>query len=662
MTDDSFTHAEGRFDAAALPAGVDIDDAEAKYAELFAEVIWDGLITPDKRNRLATAAQVFGVALERVRRIEEALTAAYEARHRIEVVERGTEPPSAPRSVAPLGPQAGADSARGAIERRLELLERRNEELTDDNDRLRDHVDQLEQLVAQLQHALESTLEELDATHKRLAAAEEARQAERRVDGAPVEPASTALVDDEGPAPSSVVQPVPGAAAPPGPPPPRRNPPTSIAGVAPEAVRSETRARSRRLLRDSSPPAAPPGEDATPRLGSLGAAASAAAAIEVASPSDAPEAGARAPQAEPPAPAPRPEAQRQRPSPRSVRPSRGDPAEIHRLLRANPRDPELLRALHRALGRGEDIDRRWCIAHALVHLGHANAEERALHDAHAHGGLVRPARAINEDEWRELLTHPEEDLLTGEILAEIAPAVLLGQLATMRASIAPEMLDPKQRVDPKSSTLQAVRCFAWAAAFLGLRVPPLYVAPDLHVTADVILEPRPATRLGQQALVGRSSRELAFIAGRHLSWYRREHLLGRPTRSVRRLEDMFVAALTIGNPELPMTPEIRERVEPIAKAIRPLLTQEAVERLQQCFTRFVETGGRTNLARWLESADKTSLSAGLLLANDLGAARAMLALEEPEELEARMDELIVFFTAGRCSLLRRRVGIAVTAK
>jgi hypothetical protein len=118
----------------------------------------------------------------------------------------------------------------------------------------------------------------------------------------------------------------------------------------------------------------------------------------------------------------------------------------------------------------------------------------------------------------------------------------------------------------------------------------------------------------------------------------------------------------IGNPGLPMTDDIKQRVEPIAKSIAPLLEQRSVERLQAGFTRFVEQGGRTHLSKWMNAVDQTAACTGLLLSNDLKAAHTMLKLEDAKRLDKRMDELLVFFTAGRCSLLRKRIGIAVTEK
>jgi hypothetical protein len=92
-----------------------------------------------------------------------------------------------------------------------------------------------------------------------------------------------------------------------------------------------------------------------------------------------------------------------------------------------------------------------------------------------------------------------------------------------------------------------------------------------------------------------------------------------------------------------------------------LLDALAVDKLRGYFARFVEQGGRTNLHKWRRAADRTAACTGLLLANDLHAAEAILKLEDESQLSERMDELIVYFAAGRCSLLRKRIGIAITA-
>lgn len=565
MADDHFVHDAERFQQAAVPGGIDLADAEARYADLFAELIWDGNITPAKRRTLNDAAHNLRLDLSRVERIEHSLSEAHESRNQFDVVDEetndllGAEHTTERHSVAPFA--QAQDPGILALQKRIGVLEEQLYHADQDKRRLAQHVASLQRLVEQLQFALESTLEELDDTHQKL---------EERKSQAP---------------------------------PPPKQPPRKP--MAPEPERSVQRMRSAVYEE----------------------AAWEAETFDIA------------------APAP---------------PPRHNPDIIYEELSKAPRDPEHLHALFNALGRGEDLDRRWCIAHILTFLGRADGREKELAARYAHSGLVRPSRAVNDDEWRELLFHPEEDRLIGEILSAIAPAVLLGHMTAMRASIAPAVLDPETRVYPKDSTLQAVRCLAWAAAFLGLHVPPLYVVPKHESACEIVLNPTPSTRVGSRALSGRDTRELAFLAGRHLAWYRREHLLGKPQRSTRRLEDMFLAALMIGNPGLPMTGEVKERVAPIARTIRPLLDDATVEYLRDCFTRFVESGGRTNLSRWFRAVERTAACAGLLLCNDLGAAHRMLELEDASRAEDGLDALILFFASERCSLLRKRIGIAVS--
>jgi hypothetical protein len=170
----------------------------------------------------------------------------------------------------------------------------------------------------------------------------------------------------------------------------------------------------------------------------------------------------------------------------------------------------------------------------------------------------------------------------------------------------------------------------------------------------------PSTRLGAQALRGRTPAELAFSAGRYLARSREEHFVTTLLPSIPDLEDVFLAALGIGNPGLPMSPQVKARVSPIAKAIEPILEPPAVDRLRELFLRFVEEGGRTNLQRWTSAVDRTASRAGLLISGDLVAARSMLALEHPAQADDRVDDLLRFMVSERYSKLRKQIGIAVT--
>jgi hypothetical protein len=165
------------------------------------------------------------------------------------------------------------------------------------------------------------------------------------------------------------------------------------------------------------------------------------------------------------------------------------------------------------------------------------------------------------------------------------------------------------------------------------------------------------TVVGKRVLSGRSQLEHAFLVGRHLCWYRHEHYVKTLFSAVPDLEDLFLSALVIGNPGLPIAEDMKRRVTPIAKAIQPLLEAPQVDRLRGCFLRFVEEGGRTNLQRWSLATEKTACRTGLLLANDLETALGVL---EPEEgrLGELAKDLLVFAASDRYTGLRRQLGIA----
>ncbi len=595
---DPFLHDAAAFVPAASPSSVGVSDAEARYAELFAEVTWDGLLTAEKRQQLRNAAMVFGLDPERARQIEDALSAAHAGLIFDEPSVMDVAEGEVPSLRAPLAPLGDSEDPRLVLlERRIHVLEEERQLLTAASTEQTSLNQRLERLVSQLQHALEITMEDLEAAGRRASVAEKKlASATQALSREPVERISA-------PPPLPVSVPVPPSAG-----------PNEVAG--------SVQARSRRLIREST---------------ALRAVAASARGepLREATADGAPGA--------------------------VVAPHRANPGEIHRLVCRAPRDAELLRALYRSLGRADDLDRRFCVAHALVFLGEASDEERQLHQTHAKDGLIRPKRAINEDEWRELLFHPDEDRLTGEIFGEVAPAMLLGHMTALRASLVTEVVDPAQRMDARQSTVQAVRCFAWAADLLSLEVPAVYACPELEICADMVLVPSPSTRLGRRALVGRSVRELAFLAGRHLTFYRKEHLLAKPTGSARRLEDMFLAALAIGNPGLPLAEEVRRRIQPVVLALEPLLGKEAKARLARSFGRFVEQGGRTKLSRWLAALELTASRVGLLLAGDLAAAESMLILENPEQAGPQLESLLGYFTSVEFSTLRKRIGIAVVA-
>jgi len=335
-----------------------------------------------------------------------------------------------------------------------------------------------------------------------------------------------------------------------------------------------------------------------------------------------------------------------------------DPEEWARRIRRDPTKPEPYHRLFRIYVARRDADRRFCVAQALAVLGEATAPERAAYEEHRASSLIAPRASLSPSAWYDQLFHGDEEVLTGQIFGVIAPAVLVGRVTALRRDKKLHQPDPAAVQHLEKTTLTSVRALGWAAAILGLAVPPVYVEKGRGVAYEHIPAVPPITVVGSKALSGRTQLELAFLAGRHLCWYRQEHFVRTLFSSVPDLEDLFLAALVIGSPTLPIANDTKHRVAPVARAIEPMLEPAQVDALRGHFLRFVEEGGRTNLQRWSAGAEKTACRAGLLLCHDLGTA---LSLLEPEEgrLGELAKDLLAFSTSDRYATLRQQLGIAI---
>jgi len=335
-----------------------------------------------------------------------------------------------------------------------------------------------------------------------------------------------------------------------------------------------------------------------------------------------------------------------------------DAEEIWRRARRDPKNVDAYRALRRIYGARKELDRQFCVAQVLAALGAANPEERALVEQFRPQGLIAPRASVSANAWTDLLFHPEQEVLTGQIFSLIAPAVLVGRVTALRRDHKLHQPLPATKQDPAKATLTAIRALPWAAAILGLAAPPIYLEKERDVGFALIPGVPPFTVVGKQVLSGRTQIELAFLVGRHLSWYRQEHFVKVLFSSVPDLEDLFLAALTIGNPGLPIAEDMKRRVAPIAHAIEPMLEAPHVDALRGCFLRFVEEGGRTNLQRWSHATEKTACRAGFVLSNDIATALRVLATEEGPDGELGKD-LLGFAASERYFKLRRQLGIAI---
>jgi hypothetical protein len=317
-----------------------------------------------------------------------------------------------------------------------------------------------------------------------------------------------------------------------------------------------------------------------------------------------------------------------------------------------------LHARYETAARNAAVDDALRIAEVLVLRGAATKDQRAFWTERRQPGPVRPVRSLTAAAWTSHLLHPDEDRTTSEVFGVIASASLLGRVSAMRRDGTLPKLDRDAYQNPLTSSVSAVRALAWAAATLGIRAPPMYVAPELDAGFEIVTVVPPSTRIGARALTGYDPAQLAFACGRHLAWFREEHFICTLVPSVAYLETIFYAALLLGAPGLSLPEDVRERARAFAEAIVPCLEPSQMERLRRLVARFLARGGRTNLKRWARAAEWTACRTGLLLCGELQT--AVNALSNEPGGEARIAQLEMFWASGDAGELRAQLGVAVT--
>jgi hypothetical protein len=324
----------------------------------------------------------------------------------------------------------------------------------------------------------------------------------------------------------------------------------------------------------------------------------------------------------------------------------------------DPTNPKLFASLYDACERAGEADGACRAARVLVVLGAAGPEHRRRVAEHQADALIAPRRSLTMDHWFDELSHPSLSVVTSHILSLVTPAALVGRAATLQRDKKLPQVDESDRQDVAKSTVTAVRALGWAAAVLGMPAPSVFTDTDRDIGYTHVPALPPWSLLGKRVLSGCPPREHAFLAARHLTFYRAEFFARMLFPDVEELESLFLAALLLGNPALPIAEHLERRVRPLAEALAPLLDARQLDELRRQFKAFVAGGGRTNLLAWGEGVDKTAARAGLLLCDDFATAAKLLEREEGPR-GPLLGDLLGFTASAQCSALRRHLGIAI---
>ena len=347
----------------------------------------------------------------------------------------------------------------------------------------------------------------------------------------------------------------------------------------------------------------------------------------------------------------------------------GETAKATRALETaaglEPTRAETYRSLSKLLNDASDPDRCYSACSVLVSLGEADLDEQLIHAQYRPDSLPSPRGIIDDDAFAQLLSddHPEQFDALAIALEEAAFEIWLDPTSQTIA----QLPSRKDRVDPRATTVSAVRCFHWAAQLLGIPEPDIYVDPKIsRVGAQLLPLRTPAVLLGRPVLSGRTMGELAFLAAHQFTYARTGWRLASLCGSQDELSAFVLAAASIVRSDLPELVAPRSRGAELAEKLRTYLDPGGLAALAALIHPLINPQGTIDVAPWLRSVERTACRAGLLACGDVTVAGTVLAVAgncpSGQSAAERARSLFPFCVSQRHAALRHWLGVAVPSQ
>ena len=330
------------------------------------------------------------------------------------------------------------------------------------------------------------------------------------------------------------------------------------------------------------------------------------------------------------------------------------------LLRQNPYRHDSYKTLRRLYTETKQADASWCLCQALTVLNLAEPDEERFYKRMRSDTAAPAQSAFSEDDWLDLLMHPQADPLLTSVFALIEPIVI----ARRSQAIQELGYDPSYAVDVTNHTAPVCQSLYYAAGVLGIPVPPAFENPNDPGGISFLFATEPSLVLGTTALrPDVPLQPAAFIAGRQLTFFRPglylRHLLGSGTA----LRSWFFAAIKLTSPQFPVAPELEGAVNEAYQALEAGLVGQMRDQLTRVVSKLLTSGAALDLKRWVAAVDLTADRAGFILAHDLETATQVVkASDEGSSAvpqDERFKELALFAVSSQYFEVRQRLLISV---
>jgi tetratricopeptide (TPR) repeat protein len=329
------------------------------------------------------------------------------------------------------------------------------------------------------------------------------------------------------------------------------------------------------------------------------------------------------------------------------------------ILRRNPYKPEPYKLLRKLYTESKRADCAFCICQALFCMNFAEPDEERFFRRMRSDTAAAAQQAIDDEIWGASIVHKDADPLLTSIFAIIEPAVLKknGQPLEALGYQAAYALDLSMHPYPMSQTL------AYACGVLGMAPPLSFQNPNDPGGVSFLHAHTPAIVLGQAALASEiPTQAAAFIAARHLTYYRPGLYLRHLVPTGTGLRAWLFAAIKLIVPAFPVSKELEGPVAHNLSVLESMVNGPARDQLASAVTKLLQAGA-IDLKKWIAAIDLTADRAGFVVANDLELAQEMIkAADEASAAvpqKERLKELVLYSVSEDYFAVRAHLGVNI---
>ncbi len=335
-------------------------------------------------------------------------------------------------------------------------------------------------------------------------------------------------------------------------------------------------------------------------------------------------------------------------------------AALEATLREDPYRVDTYKGMRKLYTDLRQADASWCVCQTLSVLGKAQPDEERFY-TRMRADTAAPAQTVfTEDDWRDRIAHSQTDPLLTGLFASIEPAVIAARAQPLESF----GFNPSQALDLASHERPMPQTLYYAAGVLGMSPPPSFENPNDQGGLGFIHSRQPAIGLGRVALSRRvPPQAAAFIAARHLTFYRPGTYLRHLMPTLTALKAWLFGAIKMVSPGFPGAPDVQGPMEEARRALELQVQGQARDTMSSIVSKLLQQGGSLDLKKWIAGVDLTADRVGLIVAHDLATALELVrASDDGASVVPKAErerELIIYSVSHQYLEMRKRLGVAV---